>query len=936
MADCGNPAGIAGTLRRNGVGQVLWCDGTTWMSPATSTGASCTSGQIGTVNYSGGDLRFCNGSNWISMKGASAGSCSGTTPGTYTYVAGSTMYRFCDGTNWYNMQASGTFSPGTNLDFETGDFTNWTQSAGDNGNMVIDAATFYEGSYAMVAPASLNDNETACLERTFDLTTSNSDKHLQFQWKVSSEDGWDWMKFYIDGNLQDQISGTVGWIAGGGVLLKQSSHLAKWCYEKDNGASAGSDVGWVDAITFSDLVAGDNWDFEGGLSAWTQAAPTGWDFILDTTTVHGGVIAGVSQTGLADDQKACIERNVDLSTASSDQRVDFWWKVDSETYFDQFRFYIDGFEHDAVSGNLNWRQGSGAMAKGSSHLLKWCYEKDDGAASGADRGWMDDVTFSNVTIGNNFDFESGGLSQWTHSAGNTDGVNWSIDRTTSSSGAYSAGSHVAGSNDSSSNCIERVVDLTSASVDQRAQYYWKVDSEDGFDFLNFYINGSLSGLVTGNHNWAVVKRDLTKGSSYTLKWCYEKDNGAASGADRGWIDDFSYGDVTPSPGGHYLVATKSGYNGNLGGLSGANAKCLSDLVLYEWNGKYNVTLNSSTVKAFLCDGSSCQNFSPTQTYAFAAADDLVSGGGTFTTDVNSLGPNDAANWSGASYFGATGNAWTGRASTSATQWANSSGANHCLGWTDSTSGNTGDRGTFNSTGATRWLAGTATACNTTTRKLLCIVEGTIPPTFVQEAEVNWGSTSSPKTTASFDVQAGDVLVAYVGEENGNGSPSYSISGGSLSWNVEQTEIVDVNWATGKMWSAVVDSDKSMTVTFTKSGGTGGQYWGGNVLTFRGSSGIGASAKTHVSGGAPSLSIVTSGSNSAVVVFSIDWNVADGSSRTWRGNVVEQTYHLQSGRYTVYGGYDPNVGAPGSKTMGLTAPTGQKYTTLAVEVKGTTP
>jgi hypothetical protein len=213
------------------------------------------------------------------------------------------------------------------------------------------------------------------------------------------------------------------------------------------------------------------------------------------------------------------------------------------------------------------------------------------------------------------------------------------------------------------------------------------------------------------------------------------------------------------------------------------------------------------------------------------------------------------------------------------------------------------------------------------------------PTFVQEAETVW-NTTTPKSTASFSVLAGDVLIAWGMIENH--FPSLSIAGGSLTWT--QQQLVDVvDYCLTSIWTAIVDSDKSMTVTFTRSGGAGSELFGGNVLTFRDSDGIGASNKTNVSSGAPSLSLTTTQANSAIVVANGDWNAGDGSSRTWRtansitptsGNGLERTYFRDAARCTVYGAYYSDAGTSGAKTIGLSAPSGQKYAIAAVEVLGT--
>jgi len=212
------------------------------------------------------------------------------------------------------------------------------------------------------------------------------------------------------------------------------------------------------------------------------------------------------------------------------------------------------------------------------------------------------------------------------------------------------------------------------------------------------------------------------------------------------------------------------------------------------------------------------------------------------------------------------------------------------------------------------------------------------PSFIQEAETAWNSSTSPKTTASFNVVAGDILAAF-GVVDDSGNPANwagTFSGGSLTWT--NREIVSVSdYCHLQIATATVDADKSMTVSFTRTAGSSTAWFGANVLTFRGSDGVGASAKTNVASGAPTLNLTTTQANSAIVVANGDWVAADGASRTWRtnaGTLTEQTYFRDSARYTVYGGYHADAGAVGTYAVGLSAPSGQKYSIAAVEIKGT--
>jgi len=210
------------------------------------------------------------------------------------------------------------------------------------------------------------------------------------------------------------------------------------------------------------------------------------------------------------------------------------------------------------------------------------------------------------------------------------------------------------------------------------------------------------------------------------------------------------------------------------------------------------------------------------------------------------------------------------------------------------------------------------------------------PSFIQEAETSWASTNSTTiTTGSFSVLAGDILVAFSILSNWvDTDHNLTITGGSLTWTEQQTIRIS-SYCSLTLATAVVDSNKSMTVTSTRTGASALGF-GLNVLTFRSSDGVGASSKTNVSSGAPTLNLTTTQANSAIVVANGDWNAIDGASRTWRTNagaLTEQTYALTATQATNYGGYHADAGAIATYAVGLSAPGAQKYSIAAVEVKG---
>lgn len=75
---------------------------------------------------------------------------------------------------------------------------------------------------------------------------------LYFSWKVSSEEGYDFLEFLLDNQLYDYISGEVDW-QGVSFLIPPGVHDIDWVYFKDEVLRNGSDAGWLDEVVFVPL-----------------------------------------------------------------------------------------------------------------------------------------------------------------------------------------------------------------------------------------------------------------------------------------------------------------------------------------------------------------------------------------------------------------------------------------------------------------------------------------------------------------------------------------------------------------------------------------------------------------------------------------------------------------------------------------------------------
>jgi len=120
----------------------------------------------------------------------------------------------------------------TALSFTTGGSANWFGQT----------TTSYYGEDAAQS-GDISDDQESWMQ-----TTVTGPTTVTFYWMVSSEAGYDFLEFYIDGSLEDQISGSVNWQQNTYTISTSGSHALKWRYVKDKGTDSGSDCGWVDKV----------------------------------------------------------------------------------------------------------------------------------------------------------------------------------------------------------------------------------------------------------------------------------------------------------------------------------------------------------------------------------------------------------------------------------------------------------------------------------------------------------------------------------------------------------------------------------------------------------------------------------------------------------------------------------------------------------------
>lgn len=130
-------------------------------------------------------------------------------------------------------------------DWETGDFTNMEWVNNSESPWTIVTQLPYEGSYCAKSGA-ISDNESSALSISFE---TNAPDTISFYHKVWSEEGYDKLTFYIDGQKQDEWSGRTSW-ARAAYPVQIGSHTFTWIYAKDEYTSHGRDCAYIDLISF--------------------------------------------------------------------------------------------------------------------------------------------------------------------------------------------------------------------------------------------------------------------------------------------------------------------------------------------------------------------------------------------------------------------------------------------------------------------------------------------------------------------------------------------------------------------------------------------------------------------------------------------------------------------------------------------------------------
>ncbi len=135
-------------------------------------------------------------------------------------------------------------------DWETGDMTKYDWQTSGDADWTISEESPYEGTYC-VKTGAIGDGENTALSINYVVGENGT---ISFYYKVSSQQNYDKLKFYVDNTVKAQWSGEIDWTQVTYYNISPGEHTFKWAYIKSANTSSGSDCGWIDMIYLPDPV----------------------------------------------------------------------------------------------------------------------------------------------------------------------------------------------------------------------------------------------------------------------------------------------------------------------------------------------------------------------------------------------------------------------------------------------------------------------------------------------------------------------------------------------------------------------------------------------------------------------------------------------------------------------------------------------------------
>ena len=208
--------------------------------------------------------------------------------------------------------------------------------------------------------------------------------------------------------------------------------------------------------------------------------------------------------------------------------------------------------------------------------------------------------------------------------------------------------------------------------------------------------------------------------------------------------------------------------------------------------------------------------------------------------------------------------------------------------------------------------------------------GSTRPTLITSYVSAQSSNNTTTTsTTSFTPDPGEVIVVKCWNQDWDNPNIDSVTGGGLSFGVRQ-HIQAEDYAEAWIFVAEVGDESpgsmSVSVSWWDQAGHHGmivERWANAMVEA-----LPASNSSIRGTGAPNVSVTPTTANSVITWLNVDWNVASGSA-AYRSSAT-QTQSSSSSNIKAWAAYQ-EPSSTSAQTVGMTAPTGQKWSLAAIEL-----
>ena len=186
-------------------------------------------------------------------------------------------------------------------DFETGSMPSAFTNSSTNAWSVV--ANTHSGAYCAKSAGGFTSTNSD-LELTVNLAAAG---FVDFSALVSSESGWDFGRFLIDGDQKFEVSGTSNSWTDYSYPLTAGSHTLTWRYYKDGSGNNGDDCFYVDDIVIKEEP-----------SSWYHYPAASSPYTLnDATNIHSATDYMVQVVGVCSGEQSNPSATVSFTTTET-------------------------------------------------------------------------------------------------------------------------------------------------------------------------------------------------------------------------------------------------------------------------------------------------------------------------------------------------------------------------------------------------------------------------------------------------------------------------------------------------------------------------------------------------------------------------------------------------------------------------------------------